>query len=58
MIGDGPKDIGAGKAAGCRTIGVPGIAERERLLASAPDAVCESLHEVRALLRAVTADPA
>jgi phosphoglycolate phosphatase len=58
MIGDGPQDIGAGKAAGCRTIGVPGIAERERLLASAPDAVCESLHEVRALLRAVTGDPA
>jgi phosphoglycolate phosphatase len=58
MIGDGPQDIGAGKAAGCRTIGVPGIAERERLLASGPDAVCESLSEVRALLRAVTADPA
>jgi phosphoglycolate phosphatase len=58
MIGDGPQDIGAGKAAGCRTIGVPGIAERERLLASAPDALCESLDEVRALLRSVTADPA
>ncbi len=52
MIGDGPQDVGAGRAAGCFTIGIPGIAERERLLASAPDLVCESLHEVHDVLRA------
>lgn len=57
MIGDGPQDIGAGKAAGCFTVGVPGIAERERLVASAPDRICESLVELAALLRSVTARP-
>ena len=54
MIGDGPQDVGAGKAAGCFTIGVPGIAERERLVASQPDHVCESLVEVAQLLRRAT----
>ena len=61
MIGDGPQDIGAGRAAGCFTVGVPGIAERERLLASAPDLVVESLLELRDVLRAseaLRADPA
>jgi phosphoglycolate phosphatase len=58
MIGDGPQDIGAGKAAGCFTVGVPGIAERERLVASAPDLLCESLVEVGEVLRRVTARPA
>jgi phosphoglycolate phosphatase len=58
MIGDGPQDIGAGKAAGCFTIGVPGIAERERLVASAPDLVCESLVELGDVLRRVRARPA
>jgi phosphoglycolate phosphatase len=51
MIGDGPQDVGAGKAAGCVTVGVPGIAERERLVASAPDLWCETLVEVAELLR-------
>jgi phosphoglycolate phosphatase len=51
MIGDGPQDIGAGKAAGCFTVGVPGIAERERLVASAPDLLCESMAELGAVLR-------
>lgn len=58
MVGDGPQDIGAGKAAGCFTVAVPGIAERARLLASGPDLVCESLHDLRALLRRLTAHPA
>lgn len=58
MIGDGPQDIGAGKAAGCFTVGVPGIAERARLLASEPDLLCESLDDVRALLKRLTARPA
>jgi phosphoglycolate phosphatase len=52
MIGDGPQDIGAGKAAGCFTVGVPGIAERERLVASEPDLLCETLADVGAVLRA------
>jgi 2-phosphoglycolate phosphatase len=51
MIGDGPQDIGAGKAAGCFTVGVPGIAERERLVASAPDLLCESMVELASVLR-------
>lgn len=51
MVGDGPQDIGAGHAAGCFTIGVPGIAERERLEAAKPDLVVESLHDVAALAR-------
>ncbi|MDB4933067.1 MAG: Phosphoglycolate phosphatase [Labilithrix sp.] len=54
MIGDGPQDIGAGKAAGCFTIGVPGIAEHERLVASDPDLLCESLAELAAVLRDLT----
>jgi phosphoglycolate phosphatase len=55
MIGDGPQDVLAGRAAGCFTIGVPGIAERDSLVASAPDLLVDSLHDVRAILRA-TAD--
>jgi 2-phosphoglycolate phosphatase len=51
MIGDGPQDIGAGKAAGCFTVGVPGIAEREKLVASGPDLVCDSVVELRDVLR-------
>jgi 2-phosphoglycolate phosphatase len=55
MIGDGPQDIGAGRAAGCFTVGVPGIAERELLLASRPDLVCESLDDLRIVLGEVIA---
>ena len=55
MIGDGPQDIAAGKAAGCFTVGVPGIAERQRLVASAPDLLCESMVELAAVLRRVLA---
>ena len=51
MIGDGPQDIRAGRAAGCFTVGVPGIAERERLETSAPDLLCESMAEVADVLR-------
>jgi phosphoglycolate phosphatase-like HAD superfamily hydrolase len=51
MIGDGPQDVGAGKAAGCFTIGVLGIAERERLVESAPDLLCESLVELAERVR-------
>ncbi len=55
MIGDGPQDVGAGKAAGCFTVGVPGIADRERLVASEPSLLCESLIEVRRLVAAAAA---
>jgi phosphoglycolate phosphatase len=58
MIGDGPQDVGAGKAAGVFTVGVPGIAERSRLVASQPDLLCESLHELRDVLARITADRA
>lgn len=55
MIGDGPQDVGAGRSAGCVTIGVPGIAERDHLVASGPSFVCASLVEVRDLVIAAQA---
>ena len=58
MIGDGPQDIAAGRAAGCFTVGVPGIAERERLVASEPDLLCESMVELAAVLRGALASRA
>jgi phosphoglycolate phosphatase len=51
LIGDGPQDVLAGKAAGCLTIAVPGIAERERVLAAEPHVVASSLTEVAHLAR-------
>ena len=57
MIGDGPQDVAAGKAAGCFTVAIPGFAARAGLVASAPDVVYESLDELRAELRRVTARP-
>jgi phosphoglycolate phosphatase len=51
MIGDGPQDIGAGRTAGCFTVGVPGIAHRDRLVGGAPDLLCESLVELVDVLR-------
>lgn len=45
MIGDGPQDILAGKAAGAFTVGVRGgIAEDARLREAKPDLLVESLH--------------
>ncbi|MBX3223995.1 MAG: HAD hydrolase-like protein [Labilithrix sp.] len=52
MIGDGPQDILAGRAAGCFTIAVPGIADRARVLAADPHLVVASLHDVARLARA------
>ena len=54
MVGDGPQDVGAGKAAGCITVGIPGIAEHERLVASAPDMIFASLAELHAELARLT----
>jgi phosphoglycolate phosphatase len=53
LVGDGPQDVLAGRAAGCFTIAVPGIAEQEHVLAANPDRVIASLHELAPLLRAV-----
>ena len=58
MIGDGPQDIAAGKAAGCFTVAIPGIAERQHLVASGADLFCESFHELREELQRLTARPA
>lgn len=49
LIGDGPQDVLAGRAAGCFTIAVPGIADRERVLAAEPHLVVESLLDVARL---------
>lgn len=53
MVGDGPQDVLAGKAAGARTIGVMdgGFLPRHRLTEAAPDAIAQHLGEVPAILR-------
>jgi phosphoglycolate phosphatase len=51
MVGDGPQDVLAGRAAGARTVGVlGGMASDQRLLAAAPDAVLATLEELPALV--------
>lgn len=53
MIGDGTQDIGAGKAAGVRTIAVlGGFHDSEKLLALSPDFVVKDLREVPAIVSA------
>ena len=47
VVGDGPQDIECGRAVGAFTVGVlGGIAAPERLMASGPDLVLESLWEL------------
>jgi phosphoglycolate phosphatase len=47
VVGDGPQDVEAGRRAGCRTIGVQGgFLPPERLVASQPDVLIESLEEL------------
>jgi 2-phosphoglycolate phosphatase len=47
MVGDGPQDVLAGRAAGAFTIGVRGgIQAFERLAASEPDAIIDTLAEL------------
>jgi phosphoglycolate phosphatase len=46
MIGDGPQDVLAGRAAGCFTIAVRGIADHARLLEAGPDLVVDSMLDV------------
>lgn len=50
MIGDGPQDILAAKAAGASSVGVKGIGDEAALLAARPDRVLASLRELRDLL--------
>jgi phosphoglycolate phosphatase len=51
MVGDGPQDILCAKAVGARGVGVEGgILAHERLLASKPDVLLRSLHELPALI--------
>lgn len=51
MVGDGPQDVEAGRAAGCRTVGVEGgLLPRARLVAAGPDALVGSLAELPQLL--------
>jgi 2-phosphoglycolate phosphatase len=51
MVGDGPQDVLAGRAAGARTVGVrDGIQPLERLLEAKPDVLLDSLEELPALL--------
>lgn len=46
MVGDGPQDVLAGRAAGCFTIAIPGIARRELVVAAGPDLIVDSLVDV------------
>jgi 2-phosphoglycolate phosphatase len=51
MVGDGPQDVLSGRAAGAFTIGVRGgIQALERLTASAPDLMIETLAELPAAI--------
>ena len=57
MVGDGPQDVLAGRAAGAFTVGVRGgIQAPERLTASQPDRVLESLAELPALVSRLARD--
>ncbi len=52
VVGDGPQDVGAGKAAGAVTVAVvndDSIGDREAVLSARPDLVVGSLHEVARL---------
>jgi phosphoglycolate phosphatase len=51
VIGDGPQDVAAGRAAGCFTVAVlGGYGDEARLRAAAPDVVLASLAELPELL--------
>jgi phosphoglycolate phosphatase len=51
VVGDGPQDIEAGRRAGSRTIGVQGgFLAPERLIASQPDVLIDSLADLPAIL--------
>ena len=53
MVGDGPQDIGAGRAAGCITVAVlGGFHDEAKLRALAPDYLLRTLHELPAVVTA------
>lgn len=56
LVGDGPQDVLAGRAAGCTTIAVAGIAERARVVAAGPDWMIESLVDLGALVETALVD--
>ncbi len=52
MVGDGPQDVECGRAAGAYTVGVKGgVLPLERLRASRPDRLIDTLHELPELVR-------
>jgi phosphoglycolate phosphatase len=52
MVGDGPQDVECGRGAGALTVGVAGgIADPARLVASHPDRLIASLHDLEPLVR-------
>jgi phosphoglycolate phosphatase len=54
MVGDGEQDVKAGKAAGCQTVGVLGGFQGDaKLVASEPDALVSSLHELADWVRRI-----
>jgi phosphoglycolate phosphatase len=56
MIGDGPQDAGAARAAGTRLIGfLDGIAPREAMLRERPDAAIASMEDLPAAVAALEA---
>jgi len=56
MVGDGPQDVLAGRAAGAYTVGVRGgIQAYDRLQASGPDVIIDSLAELPDVIGGLTA---
>jgi phosphoglycolate phosphatase len=54
MVGDGPQDVLSGRAAGALTVGVKGgIQALERLAASEPDVMIDTLAELPAVIAAL-----
>lgn len=52
VVGDGPQDVAAGRACGCRTVGVEGgFLPRDRLVASHPDVIIPSLAELPSVIQ-------
>lgn len=58
LVGDSPEDILMAKAAGVRSIGIPGgFPNRDALVASAPDLLVNDLAEAAAVLLAPSSTP-
>lgn len=52
MVGDGPQDVLAGRAAGCRTVGLlSGFQPMSRVLEARPDITIESMSELPGIVR-------